>query len=67
MNKPPKYKSQFDGVKYTHEETKQAYLDLFKILQKFEIEKLQKTEDILGEKKQKHLIVTLRDCLAHSH
>ncbi len=61
MNKPPKYKIAFDGVKYTTEETKQAYLDLFKVLQRIQLRQIQESKDIVGEKKRGIVVEAIKE------
>lgn len=61
MNKPPKYRIQFDGVKYTPEETKQAYLDLFKVLQRIQLRQLQESKDIVDEEKREVVAEAIKE------
>ena len=61
MNKKPKYKIQFDGVKYTHEETKQAYLDLFKLLQRIQLRQIQESKDIVKEEKAEIIVEAIKE------
>lgn len=61
MNKPPKFKIQFDGVNYTPEETKQAYLDLFKVLQRIQLRQIQESKDIVEEEKREIFVEAIKE------
>ncbi len=61
MNKPPKYEIKFDGVKYTPEETKQAYLDFFKVLQRIQLRQIQESKDIVKEEKAEIIVDAIKE------
>lgn len=61
MNKPPKFEIKFDGVKYTPEETKQAYLDLFEVLQRIQLRQIQESKDIVKEEKSEIIVDAIKE------
>lgn len=61
MNKPLNLKIQFDMVNYTPEETKQAYLDFFKVLQRIQLRQIQESKDIVKEEKAEIIVEAIKE------
>lgn len=61
MNKKPKFKIQFDNSNPTYEETKKSFLDLAKVLQRLELENIQKSDSIRIEEKAEILLNIQKD------